>query len=135
MNTAEVIYKGNFRCEATHLQSGTKILTDAPTDNFGRGEAFSPTDLVATALASCMVTTVCILTRQENINMDGSKLSVKKIMASDPRRIARIEIDFEIPSGSLSNEQKTRIEDIALNCPVAKSLKAELIQEIRFNYV
>lgn len=134
MNTAEVIYQGQLRSECTHLQSGTKIMTDAPTDNFGMGAAFSPTDLVATALASCMITTVGILTRLENINLDGSKLTVKKIMEGNPRRIAQIHIDIEINNSDLSEEQKRRIEEIAHNCPVAKSLHPDLIQKVTFTY-
>jgi putative redox protein len=134
MNTAEVIYQGQLRSECIHLQSGTTIVTDAPTDNFGKGEAFSPTDLVATALASCMITTIGILTRQENINLDGSKLTVKKIMDANPRRIAQIHIDVEINNHELSEEQKSRIEEIAHNCPVAKSLHPDLIQKVTFIY-
>jgi len=134
MNTAEVIYKGQLRSECTHLQSGTKIVTDAPTDNFGKGEAFSPTDLVATALASCMITTVGVITRLENIILDGSKLTVKKIMESNPRRIAAIHIDIEINNSNLTEEQKKRIEEIAQNCPVAKSLHPDLIQKVNFTY-
>ena len=134
MNTAEVIYKGQLRSECTHLQSGTKIVTDAPTDNFGKGEAFSPTDLVAIALASCMITTVGVITRLENIILDGSKLTVKKIMESNPRRIAAIHIDIEINNSNLTEEQKKRIEEIAQNCPVAKSLHPDLIQKLTFTY-
>jgi uncharacterized OsmC-like protein len=134
MNTAEVIYKGQLRSECTHLQSGTKIVTDAPTDNFGKGKAFSPTDLVAIALASCMITTVGVITRLENIILDGSKLTVKKIMESNPRRIAAIHIDIEINNSNLTEEQKKRIEEIAQNCPVAKSLHPDLIQKVNFTY-
>jgi len=134
MNTAEVIYKGQLRSECTHLQSGTKIVTDAPTDNFGKGEAFSPTDLVAIALASCMITTVGVITRLENIILDGSKLTVKKIMENNPRRIAAIHIDIEINNSNLTEEQKKRIEEIAQNCPVAKSLDPDLIQKVNFTY-
>jgi uncharacterized OsmC-like protein len=134
MNTAEVIYKGQLRSECTHLQSGTKIVTDAPTDNFGKGEAFSPTDLVAIALASCMITTVGVITRLENIILDGSKLTIKKIMESNPRRIAAIHIDIEINNSNLTEEQKKRIEEIAQNCPVAKSLHPDLIQKVNFTY-
>ena len=120
MNTAEVIYQGYLRSECTHLHSGVKIVTDAPTDNFGKGEAFSPTDLVATSLASC--------------NLDGSKLMVKKIMESNPRRIAQVHIDIEINNPDLNEEQKRRIEEIAHNCPVAKSLHPDLIQKVTFTY-
>lgn len=135
MNTAEVIYLGEFRCEATHLQSGSKIITDAPTDNFGKGEAFSPTDLVAKALASCLITTIAIQTRLMGYDLIDSKLTVKKHMASDPRRISKIEINIEIPKNNLKEEDKAKIIEIGLNCPVAKSLHPDLIQDINFYFI
>ena len=88
--TSQIIYKGDLRTIATHLQSGTSIETDAPTDNQGKGERFSPTDLVATALGTCMVTTMAIKARTQNINLEGTRLDVTKIMVSDPRRIGKI---------------------------------------------
>lgn len=135
MNTAEVIYLGEFRCESTHLQSGNKILTDAPTDNFGKGEAFSPTDLVAKALASCMITTIAIQTRLIGFDLINSKLTVKKHMESNPRRISKIEITVFIPKGNLTDEDKAKIIEIGLNCPVNKSLHPDLIQDINFHFV
>jgi uncharacterized OsmC-like protein len=135
MNTAEVIYLGEFRCESTHLQSGNKILTDAPTDNFGKGEAFSPTDLVAKALASCMITTIAIQTRLMGFDLINSKLTVKKHMESNPRRISKIEITVFIPKGNLTDEDKAKIIEIGLNCPVNKSLHPDLIQDINFYFV
>ncbi len=135
MNTAEVIYLGEFRCEATHPQSGSKIITDAPTDNFGKGEAFSPTDLVAKALASCLITTISIQTRLMGYNLIDSKLTVKKHMASNPRRISKIEINVSIPKTNLTEEDKTKIIEIGLSCPVAKSLHPDLIQDINFEFV
>ncbi len=135
MDTAEVIYLGEFRCEATHLQSGSKIITDAPTDNFGKGEAFSPTDLMAMSLASCIITTIGIQTRLMGYNLAGSKLTVKKHMASDPRRVAKIGVDIKIPEGNLTDADKEKIIVIGLNCPVAKSLHPDLIQDINFQFV
>ncbi len=135
MNTAEVIYLGEFRCESTHLQSGNKILTDAPTDNFGKGEAFSPTDLVAKALASCMITTIAIQTRLMGFDLINSKLTVKKHMESNPRRISKIEITVFIPKGNLTDEDKAKIIEIGLNCPVNKSFHPDLIQDINFHFV
>jgi uncharacterized OsmC-like protein len=135
MNTAEVIYLGEFRCEATHLQSGSKIITDAPTDNFGKGLAFSPTDLVAKALASCMMTTIAIQTRLMGYNLIDSKLTVKKHMSTDPRRISKIEINVFIPKNELSDADKSKIIEIGLSCPVAKSLHPDLIQDINFQFV
>ena len=135
MNTAEVIYLGEFRCEATHLQSGSKIITDAPTDNFGKGLAFSPTDLIAKALASCMITTIAIQTRLMGFNFIDSKLTVKKHMSSDPRRISKIEINVFIPENDLTEDDKAKIIEIGLSCPVAKSLHPDLIQDINFQFV
>jgi uncharacterized OsmC-like protein len=135
MNTAEVIYLGEFRCEATHLQSGSKIITDAPTDNFGKGEAFSPTDLVAMSLASCLITTVAIQTRLMGYHLIDSKLTVNKHMSSNPRRISKIEINIFIPKGNLTPEDEVKIIEIGLSCPVAKSLHPDLIQDINFQFV
>lgn len=135
MNTAEVIYLGEFRCEATHLQSGSKIITDAPTDNFGKGLAFSPTDMVAKALASCMITTIAIQTRLMGFNLIDSKLTVKKLMSTDPRRIGKIEINVFIPKNDLTEADKDKIIQIGLSCPVAKSLHPDLIQDINFQFV
>jgi putative redox protein len=135
MNTAEVIYLGEYRCEATHLQSGSKIITDAPTDNFGKGLSFSPTDLIAKALASCMITTIAIQTRLIGFNLIDSKLTVKKHMSSDPRRISKIEINVFIPKDDLTGVNQAKIIEIGLNCPVAKSLHPDLIQDINFQFV
>lgn len=135
MNTAEVIYLGEFSCEATQLQSGSKIITDAPTDNFGKGEAFSPTDLVAMSLGSCLITTVAIQTRLMGYNLIDSKLTINKHMASNPRRISKIEINIFIPKGNLTPEDEVKIIEIGLSCPVAKSLHPDLIQDINFQFV
>lgn len=134
MNTSELIYQGELRTHATHPFSGYTITTDAPLDNHGKAQSFSPTDLVATALASCMVTTMAILLKNENIAFEGSKLEVRKIMQSQPRKIQKIEIDFWVKSKGLTDEQKTTIEKIAHNCPVALSLHSDLIQDVRFHY-
>src|SRR5215475_6285049 len=99
--TSTVIYEGELRTVAQHLQSGTEIETDAPTDNQGKGERFSPTDLVATALGACMATTMGIKTRESGVDLSGMKLSVLKIMASDPRRIAGINVVFDFPGGQV----------------------------------
>lgn len=135
MDTAEVIYLGEFRCEATHLQSGSKIITDAPTDNFGKGEAFSPTDLMAMSLASCIMTTIAIQTRLMGFDLIDSKLTVKKHMASDPRRVVKISVGITIPKRNLTDEDKEKIIAIGLNCPVAKSLHPDLVQDINFQFV
>ena len=132
--TASIIYEGELRCSCTHLESGTEILTDAPKDNQGNGDAFSPTDLVATALGSCIVTTMAIKCRQMGISVDGTKVEVKKIMASDPRRISEIDVVLHMPPNNYSDKDKTILERIAHTCPVAASLSADLIQNIVFHW-
>ena len=132
--TANIKYEGNLRCTCTHLESGTEILTDAPRDNHGNGEAFSPTDLVATALASCIVTTMAIKCRQMNISIDGMTAEVKKIMASEPRRISQIDIVLHMPDHPYTDKEKKILEHTALTCPVAVSLSADLIKSITFDW-
>ena len=129
--TSKVIYKGALRTEATHLRTGNTIITDAPLDNKGKGEAFSPTDLVATALASCMLTIMGIKANEMKINIEGSSAGVKKIMAAGPRRIAQVIIIINIP---ISADEKTKniLEKSALTCPVDKSLSDSMIRDIKF---
>jgi putative redox protein len=132
--TASILYEGNLRTRCTHLESGTEILTDAPRDNHGNGQAFSPTDLVATALGSCIVTTMAIKCLQMNISIDGTRLEVKKIMASDPRRISQIDIVLHMPGLDYSDKDKKILEHTALTCPVAVSLSADLVKNIVFHW-
>ena len=132
--TANIKYEGNLRCTCTHLESGTEILTDAPRDNHGNGEAFSPTDLVATALASCIVTTMAIKCRQMNLSIDGMTAEVKKIMASEPRRISQIDVVLHMPDHPYTDKEKKILEHTALTCPVAVSLSADLIKSITFDW-
>jgi putative redox protein len=134
MVTAKTEYLGNLRTEAQHLQSGNKIITDAPLDNQGKGEAFSPTDLVATALASCMITIVGIAANNHHFNIDGTQMEITKIMASEPRRISEVKIDFILPANNYTDKQKRIIENAALTCPIAKSLHPDLKQTIGFQY-
>ena len=108
MATVETIYLGGLRTEATHVQSGTKILTDAPTDNHGKGEAFSPTDLVATALGSCMMTIMGIAAQTHGIDIDGTKLHITKIMSASPRRIGEIVVEVHFPKPARSPSRCTR---------------------------
>ncbi|HEX8334214.1 MAG TPA: OsmC family protein [Segetibacter sp.] len=131
--TSEIIYKGNLRCEATHLQSGTSIETDAPVDNQGKGERFSPTDLVATALGNCMMTIMGIKARDMNLNLEGTKIGITKIMASEPRRISEIKATISFPA-ELITDQKQRVilEKSAMTCPVFQSLNPNITQDIRF---
>ncbi|MDO5616590.1 MAG: OsmC family protein [Cruoricaptor ignavus] len=130
--TAKVIYTGDLRCEATHLQSGTIIQSDAPTDNQGKGEKFSPTDMCATSLAECALTTIAILGK-DKINIDGAYCNVTKIMQANPRRIAEIVCEF-VFDRNFSVEEKSFIENTAHNCPVAQSLHPELKQTMSFSY-
>ncbi len=134
MKTSEVKYLGHLRTECTHLRSGDKILTDAPVDNKGKGEAFSPTDLTATSLASCMITTMAIAADTHNIPMEGAKAEVLKIMASDPRRIAGIEVDIYMPPLDYSDKQKRILENAAKTCPVGRSLHPDLKEVLRIHW-
>lgn len=134
--TSKIIYKGDLRTEMTHLQSNSTVQTDAPVDNKGKGELFSPTDLVATALGSCMMTVMGIKAIEMNIDLKGTQLEVTKVMGTNPRRIVEVKIDIHFPAqlSSLSKKEKTILENVALTCPVAKSLHPDLIQTITFNW-
>ena len=135
MQTASIIYTGELRTTATHLQSGTVIDTDAPVDNRGKGERFSPTDLVATALGSCMLSIMGIKALDNNWAIEGTKVSVQKIMGSDPRRITGVTIVFDFPAGHTLGEKETTIlERAALTCPVAKSVHPDIVQDVTFNW-
>ena len=129
--TSIVNYLGNLRTESVHTSSNDKILTDAPTDNNGKGEAFSPTDLVATSLSSCILTVIGIISKRIKYDLVNTKSSVKKIMSNNPRRIVEIVVKIEF---SQSADSKTRsiIEKTALNCPVSKSLHPDIKQNISF---
>jgi putative redox protein len=130
--TSRVIYSAGLRTEAVHLKSGNKIITDAPTDNHGKGEAFSPTDLLATSLATCMLTVMGIACDARSISMDGTVAEVTKIMAANPRRVAEIKITITFPSMGYTDEQKKMLEHTGRTCPVAQSLHPNLIQNITF---
>ncbi|BCY29557.1 OsmC family protein [Flavobacterium okayamense] len=133
MPTANITYVGELRTVCMHLQSGTKILTDAPTDNHGKGEAFSPTDLVATALGSCMVSIMGIKSRDLDIDLKDSTVSITKIMQAEPRKIAKIEVVLNM-SITTSDKNKTILERAALTCPVLLSLHPEIEKEVTFNW-
>ena len=129
-----IVYTGQLRCEATHDPSGVEIITDAPTDNHGRGESFSPTDLVAAGLGVCMLTTIGIATQNEQINLGGSRVYVEKHMSADPpRRIAKIVVRIEFVAG-IAEDQRPRIEHIARTCPVAKSIHPDISVDVQFTY-
>jgi len=133
MATIETTYLGDLRTEATHLQSGTKIITDAPVDNQGKGEAFSPTDLLAASLGSCMLTIMGIKARASNIDIDGTTIAITKIMAADPRRVSEIVISFKFPKAYTEKEQLL-LERAALTCPVYYSLHEDLKKTVDFGW-
>ncbi len=133
MITSKVIYLGELRTEATHIQSGNTIHTDAPKDNHGKGEAFSPTDLVATALASCMLSIMGIVALKEGITtVEGTEAEVTKIMYTEPRRIGEIHVKIMFPKKEFTDKEKKIYKHAAHTCPVAKSLHPDLKQVIEF---
>ena len=133
MTTSTITYLGELRTKATHTQSTTTIYTDAPKDNHGKGEMFSPTDLVATALASCMISIMGIAAMKDGItNIDGATAEVIKIMHAEPRRIGEIHIKITFPKKEYTDKEKKIYEHSALTCPVAKSLHPDLKQVIEF---
>ena len=141
MATIHVEYLGELRSDCTHIQSGTHINTDAPTDNQGRGEAFSPTDLVANALGTCIMTTMAIFARRDGIELKGSEMNVTKVMSSEPpRKIAKIVIDLTLRAEQDGNpfmpDEQTRahLEKIAHTCPVAISLDSNLVQDVTIRW-
>ena len=134
MATSSIVYSGNLSTEAVHLKSGKMFITDAPVDNNGRGEAFSPTDVMATSLGCCMLTIMGIVAQRNNINMEGTKIAVTKIMESNPRRVSEIIVAFEMPPNNYSQKERELLEHAALTCPVAKSLHPDLKQTVNFSY-
>jgi uncharacterized OsmC-like protein len=131
---ATVEYVGDLRTRATHLKSGQSITTDAPADNQGKGEAFSPTDLVSSALSSCMMTIMGQVANREGVNLKGLKTEVVKVMSANPRKIAEIKITFSHPDLQATEVQKQKLKNAAITCPVALSLAESLKQTILFNF-
>jgi uncharacterized OsmC-like protein len=131
--TSKVTYLGDLRTSSIHLQSGTEILSDAPTDNHGRGEAFSPTDLVANALGSCMISIMAIKSKDLDLDLVGSTVSVTKIMQAEPRKIAKIITVVEM-SIATTEKNKIILERAAMTCPVFLSLNPDIEKEISFNW-
>lgn len=130
----EAIYRGGLRCEATHVPSGTTLVTDAPIDNHGRGESFSPTDLVATALGTCMLTVMGIVAKRHGIPLEGARVTVDKKMALDPeRRIGRLAVEIRLPI-ALEPHQRGLLERAALSCPVHRSLGSGVEIPVEFVY-
>lgn len=135
-NTMEVRYQGNLRTEATHLKSGNTLITDAPIDNNGKGEAFSPTDLLCTSLVACQMTIMGIVAERESIDLYGLRAEIQKVMTSNPRRVAEIHITYHNPEGglALSEVQAQKLRNAAMTCPVALSLHPEIEQEVSFSF-
>ena len=135
MTKIKTEYLGSLRTEAVHLQSGNKIITDAPLDNHGKGEAFSPTDLLAAALGSCMLTIMGISAPAYGYSLEGTTVDIEKIMGTNPRRVVEVKITFNFPKGNnYTDQQKRIIETAARTCPVANSLHPDLKKTIVFNY-
>lgn len=132
--TITATYLGALRTECTHVASGSKIVTDAPRDNYGKGEAFSPTDLCSTALGTCAMTIMAIAAQKMGKDISGSKMEITKHMAPDPRRIAKVEISFHLP-GSFTDEEKQQLENAACSCPVCLSLGPETEQAFVFDWL
>ncbi|MBU6341769.1 MAG: OsmC family protein [Bacteroidetes bacterium] len=130
--TSTVTYTGHLRTESTHLLSGTVVTSDAPPDNQGLGQAFSPTDMVANSLATCMLTTMGISARNHDMNIDGARAEVTKHMAANPRRIAKIEVKIFMPAGEYSELDRKKLEAAGHGCPVAVSLHPDLVQDITY---
>jgi putative redox protein len=134
METSRVIYTGDLRTEATHVKSGQIIITDAPTDNQGKGEAFSPTDLLATSLGVCAITVVGIAARTHGFNVDGTTMKITKIMVSEPRRVGEVIVEMDFPPQKYSEKQKAIIRHTVDTCPVSQSLNISLKQTFILNF-
>ncbi|MGD1892113.1 MAG: OsmC family protein [Cyclobacteriaceae bacterium] len=127
-------YLGELRTEDIHIKSSNRIITDAPTDNHGKGEAFSPTDLVCAALSSCMMTIMGIRARKHNIELEGLQANVTKYMSSNPRQISKISVQFSLESTNATPDQIQMLKDAALSCPVALSVNPSIEQDVSFGF-
>jgi len=131
--TSSIVYKGNLRCEAVHIQSKSTIETDAPTDNRGKGERFSPTDLLCVSLATCMLTTMGIKANDLDVDIAHSKADVTKHMASDPRRVSKIEVSVFLPK-NINEKERLILERSGNNCPVAKSVHPDIELVLKYEW-
>lgn len=134
METIRTNYIGGYRTQATHMLSSEKLITDAPIDNNGKGEAFSPTDLVATALCSCMLTLMDMTANSHGFSLAHVSAKTTKIMASSPRRISEIKIEFDLSAAPYSEKERRILEVAAKNCPVNKSIHPDIKVDLTFNY-
>jgi putative redox protein len=134
MSSMTLTYSGQLRTQGTHLASGNTVVTDAPVDNNGRGEAYSPTDLVCSALGSCMMTIMGMVAERNAIDLTGMQMAITKKMAADPRRITEIVLETKMPSRSFTDKEKAMLENAARTCPVALSLHPDITQTLTFQY-
>ena len=134
MPDIKIVYSGSLRTKATHIQSGDTIITDAPTDNNGKGEAFSPTDLFASSLGSCMLTIMGITAQTHGLDIEGSTVHINKIMGTNPRRVASLDITIDI-NGELNEKDKKILIKAAKHCPVSKSIHPDIDEQITFNFL
>jgi uncharacterized OsmC-like protein len=132
MATVETVYIGELRTKAKHLQSGIEIITDAPLDNHGKGESFSPTDLLAASLGSCMLTIMGIAARNHQFNIDGTRIEITKLMVSNPRKVSEVHVLFHMPDQTYTEDQKKIIRIAATTCLVALSINEDIKQKIDF---
>lgn len=132
--TAKITYTGQLNTQAEHIKSSTIISTDAPTDNQGKGQSFSPTDLVATGLASCILTIMGIKARDKGVDMSGATAEVTKVMGSNPRRIVRLEVKVQMPDNNFTEKEKMLLEKAAHHCPVGNSLHPDLEEIVTINW-
>lgn len=135
MVSMKVQYNGDLRCTATHIKSGNQVVTDAPTDNNGKGEAFSPTDLLCTSLTTCMITLMGITANSKGIQLGQIDADIEKIMGSEPRRVSGINIQFKIKDLNFTEREKEILKNAALTCPVAKSIHSDIELGIDFQFV
>ncbi|HET6991093.1 MAG TPA: OsmC family protein [Bacteroidia bacterium] len=134
MKISSIEYLGGLRTSATHLKSGKNIITDAPPDNNGKGEAFSPTDLLSTSLGCCMLTIMGIVAERHSLDITGTKVDITKNMEANPRRVGEIVVEMTLPKNNFTDKDKILLENAALTCPVAKSLHPDLKQTVVFNW-
>jgi putative redox protein len=134
MATIHTEYTGELRTKAVHLKSGKELITDAPVDNNGRGEAFSPTDLLAASLGSCMITIAGMAAQAHGFSIDGTTIDITKIMASNPRRVSEVIVELHFPKNNFTEKQQELIRVACLNCPAAKSLHPDLRQTVVFDF-
>lgn len=135
MITSQIIYEGNLRTRSVHIRSQQQIITDAPVDNMGQGEAFSPTDLMATSFGNCMLTIMGIAARTHHFTIDGTRAEITKIMASNPRRIAEIKVELTFPPNNYPEKVKKILRQASKTCPVALSLHPDIKQHVIFHFL